>query len=510
MRRDAGCAPRDARHGARDAPRTRECLRGRRARIRGSSPLPSSFALLAPLTLPAEPLPGTAPLEETGDLAAKMVDGIHAWLDREEVGAIQRRRAAWDDAAGSGEERWKRFVEERRSELRGLMAVDRNDFARAGGFSPLPLRPGEVSALAPGGAWSNLRDGVTAEKVQWRVAQGLVGQAWRLRPAQPKPGVHILFLTDSELPTAVAAGVLAGPDVRSAWPWRLARMGADVIILPTVSRAVPKPAGGAQQLIEGLTQPLKLPGRELLWRVYSELGRTVAAVEWAVAQSAAAAAGYDDGGAGLKGIVGVGEGGWTALVGGASGGPCHALLCSGAFAPAGAMWQQPIDRSFWRFHRTAGPAELAVLNSSHRLIVDASTGSFPRYEAPPPPAAPGTLAPPAPAAAQAETQLAAKWLGRPEGPVYYESERAFRSFATAMDLEADRDPGRRRRRSCRVGSTQCLRGPSPRRLLGTSGLQPASDAHIAERATAMVEGRGSQVARGIFRQRGTPPRRVLE
>ena len=29
-----------------------------------------------------QPLPGTAPLTESGDLAAKMVDGMHAYLDR--------------------------------------------------------------------------------------------------------------------------------------------------------------------------------------------------------------------------------------------------------------------------------------------------------------------------------------------------------------------------------------------------------------------------------------------
>ena len=41
----------------------------------------------------AEPLPGTAPLEETGDLAAGMVDGIHVWLDREGAAAVAARQA---------------------------------------------------------------------------------------------------------------------------------------------------------------------------------------------------------------------------------------------------------------------------------------------------------------------------------------------------------------------------------------------------------------------------------
>ena len=46
---------------------------------------------LMPSAFSADPLPGTKPLTEQGDLARKMVDGIHAYLDRELAAAPGKR-----------------------------------------------------------------------------------------------------------------------------------------------------------------------------------------------------------------------------------------------------------------------------------------------------------------------------------------------------------------------------------------------------------------------------------
>src|SRR5437868_5430870 len=43
----------------------------------------------------AEPLPGTKPLEEKGDLAKIMVDGINKYLDREMAAAAEKRKQFW-------------------------------------------------------------------------------------------------------------------------------------------------------------------------------------------------------------------------------------------------------------------------------------------------------------------------------------------------------------------------------------------------------------------------------
>ncbi|HZT81945.1 MAG TPA: hypothetical protein VFA26_17090, partial [Gemmataceae bacterium] len=51
--------------------------------------------LLAAWLLAAGPLPGTKPLPDDGAPAARMVDGIHKYLDRETAAAPGSRKALW-------------------------------------------------------------------------------------------------------------------------------------------------------------------------------------------------------------------------------------------------------------------------------------------------------------------------------------------------------------------------------------------------------------------------------
>ena len=53
----------------------------------------------------AEPLPNTKPLTEDGDLAAKMVAGIHKYLDRELAPRRPKRDAVWKLDLSSTEKR---------------------------------------------------------------------------------------------------------------------------------------------------------------------------------------------------------------------------------------------------------------------------------------------------------------------------------------------------------------------------------------------------------------------
>ena len=56
--------------------------------------LAALLAILVPSSA-AEALPNTKPLTETGDLAAKMVAGIHKYLDRELADAPKKRDELW-------------------------------------------------------------------------------------------------------------------------------------------------------------------------------------------------------------------------------------------------------------------------------------------------------------------------------------------------------------------------------------------------------------------------------
>ena len=72
------------------------------------------WLLSVPLRLirSAEPLPNTKPLTEHGDLAAKMVAGIHKYLDRELAAAPAKRDAAWkiDLVIEGGEGRVRQII----------------------------------------------------------------------------------------------------------------------------------------------------------------------------------------------------------------------------------------------------------------------------------------------------------------------------------------------------------------------------------------------------------------
>src|SRR5262249_9592831 len=65
--------------------------RGRAAA--GARRLPAAVPAARPLR--AEPLPGTKPLEEKGDLALLMVEGMHKYLDRETAASVERRKERW-------------------------------------------------------------------------------------------------------------------------------------------------------------------------------------------------------------------------------------------------------------------------------------------------------------------------------------------------------------------------------------------------------------------------------
>ena len=100
---------------------------------------PTSLCLLLCFALPiftrAEPLPGTQPLEKSGDLSAEMVAGIGRYLDREIAKAPAARLERWK---GRGT---KIFMS---MELRGRLGM--SDTPTSGGIEvvqPLGAQPAE-------------------------------------------------------------------------------------------------------------------------------------------------------------------------------------------------------------------------------------------------------------------------------------------------------------------------------------------------------------------------------
>src|SRR6478735_12454901 len=70
----------------------------------------------------AQPLEGTKPLEEQGDLAAKMVDGIHRFVDRDTAESVAKRATYWHRDLSSPE-KYAASVEPNRKHLAKILGV---------------------------------------------------------------------------------------------------------------------------------------------------------------------------------------------------------------------------------------------------------------------------------------------------------------------------------------------------------------------------------------------------
>src|SRR5947209_2314331 len=86
---------------------------------------PLLFAALFALALPAaaaEPLSDTKPLNDEGDLAAKMVEGIGKYLDRETAASVEKRQQYWK-LDPSSPEAYLKSVQPNRDRLKKILGV---------------------------------------------------------------------------------------------------------------------------------------------------------------------------------------------------------------------------------------------------------------------------------------------------------------------------------------------------------------------------------------------------
>ena len=119
-------------------------------------------------------LPGTKPLTESGDLARKMVDGMHVYLDRELAGAAKNAKQLWK-AETSSPAAYRKSVEPNRSRLSKML----------GTFDQrLPPRlehvggPGAPALVAE-------TQGYKVLAVRWSVLPGVDGEGLLLEPSGP-------------------------------------------------------------------------------------------------------------------------------------------------------------------------------------------------------------------------------------------------------------------------------------------------------------------------------------
>lgn len=350
------------------------------------------LTLSGPLAYAVEsPLPETLPLDWEGDLALRMVNALHEFLDRELAATTAGREEKWRRNYSSSDAYTRSVAPNRERLTRLIGAVDPR--------VPTPELELISTTRQPSRIAGN--DTYTVDAVRWPVFDGVWAEGLLLEPTAQPTG-QVVALPDADWTPEMIAGLSSGLRLTSQFARRLAENGCRVLV-PTLIDRLDTWSGNPRMRMTNQ------PHREYIYRMAFEEGRhmigyevqkVLAAVDWFTRHG-------DDV---PIGVAGYGEGGLIALYSAAVDPRIDAALVSGYFQPREKLAEEPIYRNLWAFLTEFGDAELAGLIAPRPLIIEASRG--PLVNGPPPPrngrtgGAPGRLAPAPLELVQAEVERA--------------------------------------------------------------------------------------------------------
>lgn len=374
------------------------------------------FALALGVPSHADPLPGTQPLEATGDLSAKMVEGIDQWLERETAHAAEERAHTWQ-AAAKDPAQWETFAKARREELRRLLGIV--DARETG--------PLEYSGLAGLGKKEENYGPYPVENVRWPVLPGVQGEGVLYRPLKTPRGI-VIVLPDADRSPESASYTL--DFLEQDWM---------VLSMALVDRR------DTWSGIESMQRFTNQPHREWIYRQAFEVGRTVIGYEAQKVLAAIDALRFKNsafaGEATHVVVAGQGEGGLVALVSAALDPRIEAVSIGGYFGPHERLYAEPIYRNVFGLLRNFGNAELAALVAPRPLFVDPA--GTPAVSGPPAAdaqrkgAAPGAITPFTAeeiALEQNRANAILRELHGPEVKVLANSEKVAPALVTALNM----------------------------------------------------------------------------
>ncbi|MFK7821967.1 MAG: hypothetical protein AB8G99_24935, partial [Planctomycetaceae bacterium] len=285
----------------------------------------------------AQQLPGTAPLENTGDLASFMVSGIDNFLIGELDASVGRRAQFWNrDLTTPGA--YSKSIEPLRVELCQMIGV-RGELVPFQSPSVIVTVDGLADLNEPGAR-------VSRQQIRWPVVDSLWGEGVLLTPVEGHSANAVLIPDADQTPEIFASKAAA-----------LVAAGCRVLVLRTVSRTSSKRNGRAN-----------LTNREYLHRPAFVLGRTLIGYETHMALAAVnwfATAEPNK----PVGCLGHGEGGLAALLAGAIDTRISTTCISGFFSQREQSWQEPLDRNLFGLLKKFGGAELATMVAPRTFIV---------------------------------------------------------------------------------------------------------------------------------------------
>lgn len=308
--------------------------------------------------LAAEPLPNTEPLTDEGNLATKMVAGMHKYLDCELAASGEKRKSLWKSDLSSPE-KYLKSVEPNRQRLRNYLGVvderlpPRLDYV--GG-------PDQLALVAE-------TDKYKVFTVRWAVLPGIDCEGLLLEP-KTKANANIVAIPDADWTAEMAVGLAHGVPDAAQFPRYLAENGSRVLVPTLIDRkddfsANPK-----------LNRATNQPHREFVHRMAYEMGRTLigyevqkvlAAVDWFVREKDHP----------KIGVFGYGEGGLIALYATAIDQRIHSAVISGSFGPRERIADEPIYHNVWGLLTEFGDGDVLRLILPRSIVLVATPFTSP-------------------------------------------------------------------------------------------------------------------------------------
>jgi dienelactone hydrolase len=309
-----------------------------------------------------ETLPASQPLGWSDDLAVRIVDEAHRWLDQKREASVAAREKLWRRDFSS-KEAYETSIEPNREHFRKCIgAID----------SRLPAaieRCGDLSDPALVSETNRYR----VFQVRWPVLVHVWGEGLLLEPKQ-KPAAYIVAIPDADQTPEQIVGLAEGVPPSQQFARHLAENGCLVVVPVPISRACD--CSGNPEI-----RMTNQPHREWIYRQAYEMGRHVigyevqkvlAAVDWFAKIGAPGA---------RMGVAGYAEGGLIAFYSAAVDKRISACLVSGYFDCRQRVWEEPIYRNVWNLLREFGDAEIASLIAPRTLVVEQS--AVPKIDGPP-------------------------------------------------------------------------------------------------------------------------------
>lgn len=354
-------------------------------------------------------LPGTEPIPwPEADLSERLMDGAHAFVERE-IAAVAGARASRWAYDFTSPEAYARSVAPNRERFRRLigLADDRvspvafeifgertttpagaaaGAVVVGGGQLPIAgLAEPDASGPTPGLVAAN--DRVRVWQVRWPVLPEVWSEGLLLEPVTD-PGAsrlrlgvaaetlaghrprYVLVVPDAGETPEQLAGLTAGDPGRQETVHRLVANGFTVILPAILDRSLY--AGDRPEHRDRLEKSA-ITHREWIYRQAFHLGRHVIGLEVQKILAAVDAIVTREPEA-TVGVAGWGEGGLLAFYAGACDTRIGATLVGGYFQSRERIWAEPIDRNLFGFLKEFGDAEISSLFPPRALLIDETPG----------------------------------------------------------------------------------------------------------------------------------------